>query len=53
MYPRSVDVAFDRKLWLGACDAKGKLEGGVLRDRARLSSQRSVDVTGSARSATR
>ena len=28
MYPRSVDVAFNRKLWLGACDAKGKLEGG-------------------------
>jgi hypothetical protein len=27
-YPRSVRVAFDRRSWLRACDAKQKLEGG-------------------------
>jgi hypothetical protein len=27
-YPRSVKVAFDRRAWLGACDAKLNLEGG-------------------------
>jgi hypothetical protein len=27
-YPRSVQVAFDRGVWLRACDAKNRLEGG-------------------------
>ena len=27
-YPRSVRVAFDRRAWLAACDAKRRLEGG-------------------------
>jgi hypothetical protein len=27
-YPRSVSVAFDRRAWLQACDAKTRLEGG-------------------------
>jgi hypothetical protein len=27
-YPRSVKVAYDRRAWLAACDAKTRLEGG-------------------------
>jgi len=27
-YPRSVRIAFDRGVWLQACDAKARLEGG-------------------------
>ena len=27
-YPRAAAVAFDRRAWLGACDAKRRLEGG-------------------------
>lgn len=28
LYPRSARVAYDKRAWLGACDAKIRLEGG-------------------------